>query len=132
MRVSTNRRARLIKENPMPNFRRIDAHHHMLPESYVSKLARLGVDRSAGVPIPRWRPEDSLAIMDAHGIESAILSVSNPGVYFGDTDFAVRLARECNEAGARIADSNPGRFGWFAILPMPVVEPSIAGGRLRA
>jgi predicted TIM-barrel fold metal-dependent hydrolase len=98
----------------------------MLPETYVSKLAKLGITRSGGVPIPSWTPANSLEIMDAHGIASAILSISNPGVYFGDTQFAVGLARECNEAGARIAQDHPGRFGWFAILPMPIVEASIA------
>lgn len=110
----------------MANPQRIDAHHHMLPEPYVAELAKLGVTKSGGVPIPKWTPANSLEIMDTHGIVSAILSISNPGVYFGDTHFAIGLARECNEAGARIAQDYPGRFGWFAILPMPIVEASIA------
>lgn len=109
----------------MPSPSRIDTHHHMLPEIYVSSLARLGVTTSANVPIPKWSAQSSLEVMDRHGIAAAILSISNPGVYFGDTGFATMLARECNEAGARIADEHPGRFGYFAILPMPAVEQSI-------
>jgi predicted TIM-barrel fold metal-dependent hydrolase len=110
----------------MANPKRIDVHHHLLPEVYLAKLAELGITKSAGAPVPQWwKPENSLAVMDQHGIAAAVLSVSNPGVYFGDAAPASKLARECNEAGARMAQDHPGRLGWFAILPMPIVEASI-------
>jgi predicted TIM-barrel fold metal-dependent hydrolase len=55
----------------------------------------------------------------------AINSIASPGVYFGDFDFAIRLARECNEDSARMVGRHPDRFGAFAILPLPHVEGAI-------
>jgi predicted TIM-barrel fold metal-dependent hydrolase len=104
---------------------RIDVHHHMVPDFYRETLAGLGLTASAGVPLPPWSPAASLEVMDAHGIAAAILSLSVPGVYFGDLTAAKRLARECNEAGARIAGDHPGRFGWFAVLPLPLTGAAV-------
>lgn len=104
---------------------RIDVHHHMVPDFYRETLAGLGITVSAGVPLPSWSPAASLEVLDAHGIAAAILSLSFPGVYFGDPTAAKRLARECNEAGARIAADHPGRFGWFAVLPLPLTGAAV-------
>ena len=49
-----------------------------------------------------------------------------PGTYFGDLAAARRLTREVNEDGAAISRAHPGRFGHFASLPLPDVEPSPA------
>lgn len=48
-----------------------------------------------------------------------MLSISAPGVYFGDLEEARALGRECNEYAARVREEHPGRFGSFAVLPMP-------------
>ena len=63
---------------------RLDVHHHMVPPFYAQALKKLGVDDAAGAPLPDWTPEKSLALMDATGIAKAFLSISCPGVYFGD------------------------------------------------
>ena len=52
------------------------------PMPYTSELRRLGA-RGRGA-LPEWSPELSLGVMDRHGIEMAVLSVSAPGVHFGD------------------------------------------------
>jgi predicted TIM-barrel fold metal-dependent hydrolase len=64
--------------------------------------------------------------MDRNGIEKAYLSVSAPGVYVGETDFAAELARACNEFLAGVRDGRPDRFGSFAVLPLPDVEAALA------
>ena len=64
--------------------------------------------------------------MDKSGVATAITSISEPSVYFGDNTAAQALARECNEYGAKLKGEFRGRFGNFAILPMPDVEGSLA------
>ena len=59
--------------------RRIDTHHHFVPLFYQDWLERNGVDAD-GLPIPDWSPQASLELMDAHGIETAILSISTPNL----------------------------------------------------
>jgi len=95
----------------------IDIHHHMLPTFYVEALAAAGHDVS---DLPEWTPEGSLALMDALGIEKAILSVPSPGT--SDPE----LARSLNEYAAELRDAYPGRFGAFAVVPFPDVEASIS------
>ncbi len=85
-------------------------------------MARHGIQKVAGAELPTWSASDSLKVMDANAIETALLSISAPGVYFGDVDEACSLARSCNEYTARLAEQHPGRFGSFAVLPMPLTE----------
>ncbi len=98
---------------------RIDVHHHVLPPALLEALARHGVTDMAGGPVPRWSAQESLDVMDLHGIGTAITSVSAPGVRFADEAAARSLARACNDFSTDMAVRHPGRFGSFAILPMP-------------
>jgi predicted TIM-barrel fold metal-dependent hydrolase len=63
--------------------------------------------------------------MDRNGIGLAVLSISAPGVWFGDARETERLARECNEYAARVKADFPNRFGFFAILPLPDVDMTL-------
>ena len=94
---------------------KIDVHHHMVPEFYANALRKLGVHEAAGAALPEWTPEKSLALMDATGIAKAYLSVSCPGVYFGDAGAADELARACNEYGSALKKQGD-RFGFFATV----------------
>ena len=49
-------------------------------------------------------------------------SISTPGVWFGDVAQSKRLARACNEYAAGMDRDFPGRFGFFATVPMPDVD----------
>jgi len=64
--------------------------------------------------------------MDRQGIATAMLSVSSPGVHFGNDDAARALARSVNEFAARNAQDHRGRFGTFASLPLPNVDAALA------
>jgi predicted TIM-barrel fold metal-dependent hydrolase len=104
---------------------RIDVHQHILPSDYVSALAKLGITSSGGRPLPEWDIKNTVALMDRHAIATAITSVAEPGIYFGDVTFARDLARRCNEFSAQLIHDYPQRFGAFAILPLPDVGAAL-------
>ena len=106
---------------------RIDVHHHILPPDYVATVGddRIGPLILAG-RTPEWTPAMSVEAMDRNGIATAITSISAPGLWFGDNEESVRLARICNDYAASIRLDHPGRFGVFACLPLPDVEASLA------
>jgi 6-methylsalicylate decarboxylase len=117
----------------MSERRRIDVHHHAIPEPYARWLRAKGVADASGRALPEWSPEGSLAVMDANGVATGILSVSAPGVHVDpakrDDAEARAMARTVNEITAEVARANPDRFGFFATLPMPDVEGAIAEAR---
>jgi predicted TIM-barrel fold metal-dependent hydrolase len=110
----------------MPHGPLIDIHQHPVPESYKRAMAQVGIAGSGENAWPEWSVEAQLALMDECGIAVAINSIASPGCYFGDTAFAARVARECNEVSARQVADRPDRFGAFALLPLPDV-----GGAVR-
>ena len=106
--------------------RRVDVHVHFVPEVYRAALQRAGVDHPDGIKaVPEWSEDLALATMDRLDVEVAMLSISTPGVHFGDDAAAAELARAVNEESAAIASRHPGRFGSFASLPLPDVDASV-------
>ena len=98
---------------------RIDVHHHIVSPGYSAALKERG---QRHVP---WTLENSLAEMDKSGIATAITSLIQPAITFGDVPLGRRLAREANEYAARLARDYPGRFGSFATLPYTDTEGSL-------
>src|SRR5262249_49242241 len=74
-----------------------------------------------------WEPEKAIAEMDKHGIATSIVSMGNPGVWFGPAEAkeARALTRSSNEYMAGMARDFPGRFGWFAACPLPDRDGSL-------
>ena len=106
---------------------RIDVHLHFLPDYYREALVDAGHSKPDGMPkIPAWSEADALKTMDRLNIGTAMLSISSPGVHFGDDQAARRLSRRLNETAAQLVSKHPDRFGFFAITPMPDVAGSIA------
>lgn len=106
--------------------RRIDVHAHYLPEKYRSSLAAAGHAKPSGMPgIPDWNVDMHVGMMDRLGIASSVLSISAPGLHFGDDAAARDLARYCNEEGAKAVHAHPKRFGLFASLPLPDIDGSL-------
>jgi len=104
--------------------RRIDTHHHVVPPFYHDWLHRKGL-AAGGLPVPHWNPEEALAVMDSFAVETAILSVSTPGVHLGDDGEARLMARKVNEYCADVVSRYPPRFGFFATLALPDVDGSL-------
>ncbi len=106
--------------------RGIDIHHHFLPPSFVDALAQSGHPAAAQAKALAWSPQKSVAMMDECGIETAIVSLSLPGVSFTGAADPAALARQANEYAARMIADHGGRFGAFASLPMLDAQAAMA------
>jgi len=98
---------------------RIDVHHHLFPPAYRTAIGNLAAGQ------PAWSPAQSVEEMDKGGIATSLLSISSPGVWFGEVEQARKLARIVNDYGTMTAKDHPGRFGLFAALPLPDIEGSL-------
>lgn len=106
------------------NFR-IDVHCHLVPDFYRQVLADHGITSAGGLPLPAWSPQAAVGFMNRFNIQSQVVSVSEPGVYFLPTAAArLQLARRLNDymrdelVGASGASPLGGRFGAFGVLPL--------------
>ncbi len=101
----------------------IDVHAHFVTDDYVRAAKAGGHLHPDGMPgYPSWDAATHLQLMDQWGVRTSMLSISSPGVHFGDDQAARALARQVNDFGAKVARQHPGRFGHFAALPLPDVE----------
>lgn len=101
---------------------RIDTHHHFTVPKLLVESAAKGVTQAG---LQDWTPQKSLDQMDKGGVATSIISISDPGVWFGDNAAARALARECNDYAAKLIKDHPGRFGLFATLPLPDVDGAL-------
>ena len=58
----------------------------------------VGLSTTSDIPLPNWTPELSLAYMDKFDIAGAILSLSSPGIPYGDMAEACTMARQVGSA----------------------------------
>ena len=118
--------AYVIGQAPAARSRSIDIHHHFGPPEWCSFLAarKLLLNVWDG-----WTPARSVGELDKAGVATAMVSITYPGIWLGKDVVPVAdtraLARTCNEYGAKMKLDYPGRFGLFAVLPLPDVEGSL-------
>lgn len=121
---------------PAGKARAVDCHHHFGSPGYGKALAGAGKDgrRIVGYSAPsvagatRWleySPARVVEFLDRNDIATAMLSCTSPGIWFGDPDETRFLARDMNEFGTRMMTDHKGRFGLFALLPLPNIENSL-------
>src|SRR5438105_6409525 len=101
---------------------RIDTHTHFTTPQLYTLAMEHGVNQAT---LKDWSPRQMLEQMDMGAVATSIISVSDPGVHFGDNGAARKLAREANEVGARTVRDSPTRFGLFAVLPLPDVDGAV-------
>ena len=105
-----------------PKPHRIDVHHHIVPPAWLSALHAAKLDNPI---LNNWTPQQSIDDMDKAGIATSITSPTTPQVGFLPPAEAARVARESNEWAKKLTVDFPGRFGMFAMLPMPYVDESL-------
>jgi predicted TIM-barrel fold metal-dependent hydrolase len=107
----------------------VDVHAHFTTDRYIAAAKAAGHIEPDGMPEdywPRWNAREHLDLMNHTGVAAAMLSISSPGVHFGDDSAARTLASQVNDAGAEIVRAHPGRFGLFASLPVPDTDGALA------
>src|SRR6266566_4339728 len=104
------------------SLRPIDVHHHFAPPSWVSEVRGRPLLQPANTT---WTPEKSIDDMDRGGVAAAMVSITNPGLWFGDAAVTKRLARACNDYGAKLVQDHAARFGLFAAMPLPDVDATL-------
>jgi len=106
---------------------RIDTHHHVIPPDYRKAVQKAGLGEAGGRELPEWSVEASLQAMANLDVGTAILSVSTPGTAFLPNPVdAAALARDVNDYTAELAAAQPDRFGFFATMPLPDIDVSVA------
>jgi 6-methylsalicylate decarboxylase len=112
-----------IPQSTAPSIRAVDVHHHFAPPSWVTAVRGRPLLQPANTT---WTPEKSIEDLDRAGAAAAVVSITNPGLWFGDAAATRMLARACNEYGARLVQDHPTRFGLFAAMPLPDVDATLA------
>ncbi len=116
-----------LAQAPAAGTGRIDFHHHFFSPAWV----KLVESKNSVKPVLGFEQFKSHSIakdiesMDKGNVEKAFLSVTQPGVWFGDVEETRRAARELNEYAARQKSDYKGRYGHFAVLPLPDVDASL-------
>jgi len=120
----------LVAQTPAVNAKPgiIDIHHHVVPPFYLAENRDRIIAAGGGRMNPaylNWTPEQGLAAMDKNGVATAVLSLSGSAFWSGDRVAGVRMARRVNEYAADLVRTHAGRFGLFAIIPLPDTDSSL-------
>jgi len=112
----------------------IDFHNHYYPPEYVRALqtsesaVRVTYDTEGNpcvhypgdynILVPGHRDIDYRErVLIEHGVDTQVLTFTTPGVHVESPATAVRLARQVNDAFARVSREKKGRFTSLATLP---------------
>jgi aminocarboxymuconate-semialdehyde decarboxylase len=126
----------------------IDVHAHYYPPEYVARLrpiarqpgdagdvARRFFANSQVQQVPAFTGAlaDRVALLDRAGVRTQILSFASMNVYHRDESERTALVRAFNDGCAQAVLSHPGRFRFFASIPVPYVDSAITESqRVRA
>lgn len=103
------------KAEAATKIRRIDMHHHFMPQHYMKEEH----DRTAAThnlppsAMMQWTAQQALDVLDKADVQFAVASISTPGVWYGDVALGRSLAREWNEEAAKTVHDHPTRFGFL-------------------
>src|SRR5437773_9406517 len=79
----------LLARTQNANPRRLDLHHHFGSPRWINRIAE--IKRQGWEAFQNYSPSKAIEGMDKAGIETAILSCTEPGVWYGD-NFSIERA----------------------------------------
>jgi aminocarboxymuconate-semialdehyde decarboxylase len=112
----------------------IDFHNHFYPPEYLDALTPAGstlkITRDNDNPVVHYPGDYNImvrghrdieyrrTVMDEHGIDVHVITLTTPGTHIERPPVAVKLAAITNDAFARVRDDYPTRFIPLATLPL--------------
>src|SRR5262252_664083 len=123
--------------------RRMDIHTHYYPEAFFQKIRELPGEfsfdkdptgrtiikyrgaRFFGIQPPMTDVGKRLEDMDRVGIDTEVISLSTPNVFFANEEHQPEIARMVNDAYAELAARQPNRFKGFASIPMDAPDAAL-------
>jgi len=123
----------------------IDVHNHYYPPEYVDALKTAGsvlevTTDKAGNPVIHYPGDYNVlvpghrdiayrqSVMDEHGVDMQMITLTTPGTHIEPPDVAVRLAAIVNDAMAQVRADRPTRFVPLATLPL--CDPTASAAEL--
>ena len=120
----------------------VDFHNHYYPPEYVETLknstsaVKVTYDESGNpcvhypgdynILVPGHRDiEYRRGVLEQHGVTTQVLSFTTPGVHVEPPAAAVAMARQINDAFARVVRKSHGRFTALATLPLNDPKASV-------
>lgn len=108
-------------------YQKIDIHSHYLTPGYTRFCQEQFGGLAGDVAEPNWQVENTLALMKLENIDYSVLSVSMPHIsYNQDARVTTKLATEINAFGCQLHQEHLNQLGYFATVPLPFVNESIA------
>ena len=101
---------------------RIDVHCHIVPPTWLAAMDVIG---RTDPLLASWSVQRLLYDMERGGVATAVTSPTTPQVATIGKAAAARIARESNEWAKKLATDHRGRFGVFAMLPLPHIDDSL-------
>lgn len=124
----------------------IDFHNHFYPAAYLDALrdgnsrVQVTIDGD-GNPVLHYPGDYNIAvrghrdidyrtaILDEHGVDTQLLSLTTPGTHVEEPELAVRLARIVNDSFASIVADHRGRY--LAMATLPLSDPAASARELE-
>ena len=124
----------------------VDFHNHYYPPEYIQALergpSRVRITHDAeGNPLLHYPGDYNVAVrghrdidyreqvLIEKGIDTQVITLTTPGTHVEEPATAVRLAKQVNDALARVVADKRGRFAALATLPL--CDPAASAAELR-
>ena len=110
----------------MALLKKIDLHSHYISPGFAKFLDDYFDGKGDGVPTPEFSIEGYLQLMADLEIDYGVLSISSPHLSAAPDESMLRLTEEVNDYASTMVQQHPTKLGYFASLPLPLVDESIA------
>ncbi|MGK9289525.1 amidohydrolase family protein [Staphylococcus warneri] len=105
--------------------KKIDLHSHYLSPGFVKFLDDYFDGKGDGVPTPAFSVDDYLKLMAEEEIDYSVLSISSPHLSAAPDEVMLELTEEVNAYAEVLHHAHSEQLGYFASLPLPLVDESI-------